>query len=140
MAGATNPLKSAWPFGEHSLYPITLRSEATGGDSSGYKIEDVYRAEFDFRVKQAYFSVREGSVAITGAILVKVQDDTGTPQQIISARNITAADDAGNPVALTVNDEGPILTGANVELSLDSNTSDTIQNLKVVLLVEPVYR
>ena len=95
---------------------------------------------YDFKVKKAYLFCREGSVSITGGILMKVVDDTGTPQTIVAERAIDGDDDAGAMRALTVADEGPILTGAEVQLDLDSNTSDTAQDVAVTLLVEPVYK
>ena len=140
MAGTSNPRRSAWPHGEGALIPIRLSAQPPQGDTSGFLTLDVHQAQFDFNVRKAQYSVQSASVAITNGIQLRITDDTGTPQTIVSAVNITAANDDGTIQALTVNDAGPILTGAEVKLEYDSGTSDTCLNLNVTLWVEPIYR
>ncbi len=140
MAGASQVDRSAWPHGEGALIPIELRSQELGGDTSGYKIEDSFQADYDFNVRKATIRLKEGSVSITGGINVKVFDDSSSVQTIIAERAITAADDTGLPRALTVADAGPILTGGIVTMSVDSNSSDTLENLVITLWVEPIYK
>lgn len=139
-AASTTP----WPHG--ALFPIQLGPVSwpllvAGDDTSGYKKLASFKTLFAFDVKQAFFWMGESSwVDGSGsAFLMRVRDDTGTPQTIISALTVATAHDAGTWTTLTVNDEGPILNNAEIFLEIDNDTAGEGVALTVLLWVSPTF-
>ena len=140
MAGndaATTP----WPHGP--LYPIQLGPVSYPvefGDSVGYKKMASFKTLFAFDVKRAYLWLEESSWVSGANMLMRVRDDTGTPQDIIAARTVDTADDTGVWMDLTVADEGPILNDAEIFLEVDSGDGSGEFNCMTVLLwVSPTF-
>lgn len=140
MAGndaATTP----WPHG--ALYPIQLGPVSYPvefGDSAGYKKMASFKTPFAFNVKKAYWWLEEGSWVSGSNMLMRVRDDTGSPQTIIAARTIDGSDDAGVWMDLTVADEGPILNDGEIFLEIDTGDGSGEFNCATALLwVSPVY-
>ena len=141
MAGTSNPVKSHWPHGEGSLIPMKFHWEHVVTDTVGYKIVGAETAQFDYTVEKAELMVREGGWAGGGDMLLKVTDDTGSPQTIIAAYTMTTSLENGVPVALTVADKGPILTGGILIVSYDSGADGgaLVRDACLTLWVRPKY-
>lgn len=134
-AAATTP----WPHG--ALYPIQLGPVSYPvefGDSTGYKKMASFKTPFAFNVKQAYWWLEESSWVSGAGMLMRVTDDDS--QTIVSARTVDTSDDTGVWMALTINDEGPVLNNAEIYLEIDSGDATGEFNCGTALLwVSPVY-
>ena len=130
-----------WPHGPYytiQLGPVSYPVEF--GDSTGYKKMASWKAPFPFYVKRAYLWLEEDSWVSGANMLMKVEDDTGTPQGIVTARTVDTNDDTGVWMDLTVADEGPVLNDAEVFLMVDSGDGSGEFNCMTVLLnVLPQY-
>jgi hypothetical protein len=141
MAGSTRPERAPYPNGRYqiTLGPFTVL--AAEGDTAGLKTMAIHKAQFDFNVKEAYLSMKEGSWVdgAGSAAQIAVVDDSASPLTIVAALSTTTAHDAGTATKLTVADEGPILTGAELHLEFDNDTDGVVNDCKVELFVEPIY-
>jgi hypothetical protein len=142
MAGTSQPDRSHWPHGgDGGRFVVTLGPyDHQAGDTTGYKIVGMYKAPFDFKVKEAYLYMKEGGFTAGANALMKILDDSGSVQTIVAERTVDTSDDTGVPMTLTVADEGPILTGGVLQLCLDSgDASGVMEGFRVDLHCVPVY-
>lgn len=144
MAGTSVPDRSHFPQGQHGVFfmsfgPATIIAE--DGDTTGYKIFGILTAYFDYYVKAAYLTMREGSFVAGANALLRIRDDTGSPQTIVAARTLDTSDDTGVAMTLTIADEGPILAGGELHMEVDGGDgSAEMRELAVHLWCQPRYK
>lgn len=145
MAGTSNPLASHWPHGGDKGYfhlrlgPCTFLASET--DPAAYITGALIKVPFDLKVKRAQLSMREGSWISGVGMVIKVVDDSGTPQTIVAELSVTTDHDAGTATELTIADDGPILAGGEIHLDIDpGDTNGEFRDLVVDLWCQPVYK
>ena len=141
MAGTSNPLRTGPPGGpDDGFIRMTMGPVSIDGDTSGYKMFASIKADYDFYVKKANVTAREGSFTDSDAsIKMKILDDSGSAQTIVAEVVLDTSYDAGAPIAQTIADEGPILCGGVVDLQLDAGSGDVLKDVCVELWVKPRF-
>ena len=141
MAGIADVITSPWPHGP--LYPISLGPidfHAEDADPAAVVKSASFKTLWAFTAKRAYLWMTEGTFVSGVGMTITVEDDTGTPQEIVANRAVTTSDDAGAWIDLTVADEGPYLYDSEIFLRFDpGDTAGEVRNLTVLLWVQPLY-
>lgn len=137
--GVAGDIRSAWPKGQDALIPIKFGPfEIIAGKTKDFIVEKL-QLPFACQVKKGFVTAQDVNVA--NAITLNVQDDSGTPVQIVTDNALAAiTGGAGSWVALTIASPNTTLNaGALLEASYGSGASDTGESVTIVLYVKPVY-
>jgi hypothetical protein len=140
MAGGNADLHTTpYPKGEDGLFPLVFAFNALASKSADWITAQV-RVQFAFKAVRAELTAEE--IAITNAITLNLQDDTGTPQELLTDVSVTAISGGGGGRIDYTSDLDKDITvnaGALLELSYGSGSSDTVTNGLFILWVKPVY-
>lgn len=137
MAGGNaNSMRLPWPNG---LYPIFSKCFDIAASKSSDHVVDQQKVPFAFTIEEADFCA--DVVAISNAITINVEDDTGTPKVGIadSAGVVAITAGASARAALTVDKSKVFYEGALLNFSYKSGASDTATNAQIRLWVKPYF-
>jgi hypothetical protein len=136
MAGGDEEAEGgAWPQGAQSVVPFQIVLSSLEASKTAH-IYAIFTVPFKCRVLYAEYTAR--AIAITNAITVTVQDDTGTPKKAINAQSLAAVTAGTSAVAaLTVVSTNTFFKGALLEAQYTSGASDTGSDVVITLWLKP---
>lgn len=140
MAGGTaSDIRAPYPKGEDSLVCIEVGAFTIEASKSADYVVDKQTIMFAFKPKKAELTAT--NIDVTNGVTLNIEDDSATPQVIVSDEAITAITaGAGKLQALTIDDDTmTINAGAVLVTSYGSGASDAGLDVKVRLWVEPVF-
>lgn len=141
MAGGTaGDLRTPYPKGDNSLIPIHFPLTVVASKTKDF-ITHSHKLKFACRPVLVEHSAQE--VAVTNAITINLQDDSSTPQEIVTDQTLAAVTaGAGGVTAPTLASGAKALTinaGAILEASYGSGASDTSLDSVLTLWVRPIF-
>lgn len=140
MAGGNAAdLRSHYPKGEDGLVCFDFAFNVLASKTKDW-IADRMLVPFAFKAVKADFTAEE--VAITNAMTLNVQDDTGTPQELLTDVAVTAITAGGGgriDMTASLDKDITINAGALLDVSYGTGASDTVTNGHFRLYVKPVY-
>lgn len=139
MAGGTaGDIRTPYPKGEDGLFMFEFHGAIVEASKSADFIFNQMTVPFAFKAVKAEYTALE--IAITNAMTVNIQDDTATPEEIITDAAVAAiTEGAGGVAALTVDKTKTINAGAILSASYGSGAGDTAKDLRIRLWVKPVF-
>jgi hypothetical protein len=137
MAGGNaNDLRAPYPKGEDGWVCIPLGPVSAGNGETG-ATKFATTVPFGFYPRKAYFSAQ----VVTSDPTITIQDDTGTPQVIVSAVTLTAIVDESSAVQdLTITEAvkaTQINAGAELHVLITTDAGDVVTLGQVLLWVKP---
>lgn len=137
--GVAGDTRAPFPKGADTLFWIKFGPFEIVASKSADFIVEKFELPFACIPKKAYVTAQD--VNVTNAITLNIQDDTGTPKQVVTDASLAAiTGGAGSKVALTIADSATVLNaGALLEMSYGSGASDDAESVSVYLGVDPVY-
>lgn len=136
--GVAGDIRGSYPKGQDSLVLLEFGPFQIIASKTDYDV-DRFTTRFAFKPKFAELTATD--IAVTNAITVNIEDDTGTAKAIVTNKAVAAITaGAGLLLPLTiVNKETIINAGAILLMTYISGTSDTGIDVKVRLWVKPVF-
>lgn len=137
--GVAADVRSHFPKGEDGLVCFTFAFNALASKAADW-ITSRMLVPFAFKAVKADLTAEE--VAITNAMTLNLQDDTGTAQELLTNVSVTAITAGGGgriDMTSDLDTDITINAGALLDLSYATGASDTVTNGVFRLYVKPVY-
>lgn len=138
MAGNANDITSRpWPYSRTlwlQFAPVDVQASKTN------HVWSTIRVPYGFTPKSVAWTAEAVVEAATG-ITFDVFDDEGTPNVIVNDEGLSTVTSgiAATWNTGTIDDTGPVLSGAKVSCRYTSDSGCTTRHLQVWLEVEPLY-
>lgn len=139
MAGGdANDLRAPWPKGDDGVMVLEFGPVNIEASKASDHIFDTMTAPFAFRVIKG--EVSSQTLTENTGITINLQDDSSTPQELVSDAGLSAiVAGAGGVTAVTVSKTITINAGALLYASYKSGSTDTSVQTKLRLWIKPVH-
>lgn len=140
MAGGNAAdFRTPYPKGEKSAIILPFAFNALASKTKDWITAQIL-VPFAFKAVRAQLTAE--AIAITNAMTLNLQDDTGTPQELLTDVSVTAITAGGGgriDFTSSLDKDITINAGALLDLSYGTGASDTVTNGLFLLEVEPVF-
>lgn len=134
--GSANDLRAPYPKGAQSLVLIQAPLTVVASKTKDFITHEM-TVPFAFKAVKATYSAQD--INVTNGITVNIQDDSSTPQELVTDKAVTAiTGGAGTEQDLSVDKTITINAGAVLYFSYGSGASDDSLDGMINLWVRPV--
>lgn len=135
--GSASDIRTPWPKGEDGLVLIQAPCSIVASKTKDF-ITHRHTAQFAFKAVRLTYSAQD--IVVTNAVTLNVQDDSSTPQELITDVSLSAiTGGAGLDVDLSVDKSITINAGALLDFSYGSGAADTSIDGVFNLWVKPTH-
>lgn len=140
MAGGTAAdIRAPWPQGEDGLYLYQAPCTIVASKTKDF-VTHVWRVHFAFFAVKCFYTAQD--IIESNAITLNIQDDTGTPVELLTDFNLAAitggAGGAAGSQDLSISTTKRIEAGALLEFSYGSGATDSTVDGVFQLYVRPI--